>query len=153
MKYILFSSAFFFVFSEGIAQNASVSAGSDASGTGGTVAYSLGQVVYSAVENCNQGVQQPYEFYLLGNPTIPGISMHCEVYPNPTLDVVQLKIETLQKGMHYMLFDASSKLLEEKNIASETTTISLASFAASSFFLRVNKDGKELQSFKILKAE
>ena len=52
-------------------QQAVVTAGAEATGTGGTVSYSVGQVVYQTHAGTNgsvaEGVQQPYEISVLSS--------------------------------------------------------------------------------------
>ena len=62
--------------------------GRDASGSGGTAAYSLGQVVYTTNSGTSatvsQGVQQAYEIFTIGiKETELNISL--SVFPNPTI--------------------------------------------------------------------
>ena len=79
-------------------QQAVVTAGAEATGTGGTVSYSVGQVVYqthaSTSGSVAEGVQQPYEISVLSSTKdVAGISLTCSVYPNPTADYLTLKVE------------------------------------------------------------
>lgn len=47
----------------------------NATGTGGTSSYSIGQVVYASAtgtnDSVNQGMQQPFEIFILGNDDFP----------------------------------------------------------------------------------
>ena len=53
-----------------LAQESANVSGGEATGSGGTVSYTIGQVAYTnhtgTNGNINQGVQQPYEIYLVG---------------------------------------------------------------------------------------
>ena len=80
------------------AQEAMTTSGSNASGDGGAVSYTLGQVVYttntSSTGTITQGVQQPYEIMVIsGIEEITGISLECTVFPNPVKDLLKLKFE------------------------------------------------------------
>ena len=59
--------------------------GREATGVGGTVSYSIGQVFFTTVTGTNgniiQGVQQPYEIYITLDI---GKNLELSVYPNPT---------------------------------------------------------------------
>src|SRR5688572_14704694 len=77
------------------AQESVNSAGGDATGSGGTVAYSIGQVVYTTNTGTSgevaQGVQHAYEIYTFGiNQTELNISL--TVFPNPTANNLTLVI-------------------------------------------------------------
>ena len=71
--------------------------GGNASGNGGSVSYSVGQVVYTTHKGSNgsvaQGVQQPYEISVAGIDEANGISLRVTVYPNPTTDYLTLEID------------------------------------------------------------
>ena len=79
------------------AQNAVPATGGNASGSGGTVAYSVGQVVYTTNTATNgsvaQGVQQPFEISVVtGLEEAKGINLALSAYPNPTTDFLNLKV-------------------------------------------------------------
>lgn len=62
--------------------------GKEATGTGGTVSYTIGQVVYTTNTGTNgsvvQGVQQPYEISVVtGLEEAEDISLEFSIYPNP----------------------------------------------------------------------
>ena len=80
MKYLsqLSILCFLFGYQTLLAQNAVPSAGGNASGSGGSVSYTVGQTVYTAVAGSSgmiiQGCQQPYEAVVLtGLPEAEGI--------------------------------------------------------------------------------
>ena len=81
------------------AQNNSVTAGGDASGSGGSISYSIGQVDYIQATGsggtANQGVQQPIEIYVLGNDEFSNIELSAVIFPNPTSNYVTLSINDM----------------------------------------------------------
>jgi hypothetical protein len=88
---------FLVVFQYGIlnAQESINSAGGEALGSGGSAAYSIGQVVYTSNTSSNgileQGVQHAYEIYTVGiKETAMNISL--SVFPNPTFGNLELKV-------------------------------------------------------------
>ena len=77
------------------AQESSNSSGGNATGSGGTVAYSIGQVVYTTNTGSNgsvaQGVQHAYEIFTVGiKETELNISL--TAFPNPTTENLTLQI-------------------------------------------------------------
>lgn len=141
-----------------IAQQAVTSTGGNAGGVGGTVSYSVGQVAYinSAGVNgkVNQGVQQPYEFFVTGVRENKNIMLEMIVYPNPTHAIVNLRIENIQdiQGLIYLLYDVKGTLLLEKNIVDKVTEIPMTDLAAANYLLSVtNSKSEVLQIFKIIK--
>ena len=81
------------------AQSGNVAAGGNASGTGGTVSFSIGQVFYvspsSPSYNLVQGLQQPFEISTVTglDQSIKGIDLIASVYPNPASESLNLKVE------------------------------------------------------------
>ena len=79
------------------AQQATTTSGGNASGSGGSASYSVGQVVYTtntgAGGSVSQGVQQPYEISIVSGIEEQGITLTCTAYPNPTTDYLTLKID------------------------------------------------------------
>ena len=70
------------------AQQANPAAGGDATGSGGSVAYSVGQIVYTThtgtTGSVAQGVQQPYEISVVLGIENSLIDLDINAYPNPT---------------------------------------------------------------------
>ena len=66
-------------FNQGYAQQATTASGGDASGSGGSVAHSVGQTVYTTNTGSNgsvaQGVEQPYEISITTGLAETGINL------------------------------------------------------------------------------
>jgi hypothetical protein len=150
------------MFSMGImtlkAQEAIPASGGDAAGSGGTASYTVGQMVYSANYGSNtsesQGVQQAYVIIVEnGVDVAKNISLQCSAYPNPTSDFLNLKIDgTIQTNYVAYLYDASGKLLFNKKIDSNETSIPMAQYVSGTYFLKLaDTSSKELKTFKIIK--
>lgn len=138
------------------AQQATVTAGGDASGSGGTVAYSVGQVVYStgtsAAGSVAQGVQQPYEISVVSVMEDPQLSIDVQVYPNPTTDQLILSIGSSEvSDLSYQLFSLGGQFIESQKIAGTSATIRMETLQSATYFLNVTSDNKTLKSFKIIK--
>ena len=146
------------------AQTSVNATGGDASGSGGTAGYSVGQVFYATetgtnVNTVSQGVQQPYEISVeTGIPEAKGISLSVSAYPNPTTDYLQLKVESDKlKDLSYQLFDINGKLLQNGKLTGNQTKIDMSSYVPSTYFVKVieNTQGvasqQEVKTFKIIK--
>ena len=138
------------------AQVSANASGGDATGSGGTVAYSVGQVVYTtntdASGTVSQGVQQPYEIFTVGiKETELNISL--SVFPNPTADNLTLQISDYNnEKLSYQLFDMQGKLLNNGQVTAQQTQINTASLPPATYFINVvNQENKKVQSFKIIK--
>jgi hypothetical protein len=138
------------------AQESINATGGNASGSGGTVTYSVGQVVYTTNSNASgtvsQGVQQPYEIYTIGiNETKFNISL--SLFPNPTEHNLSLQINNYNnEKLSYQLFDLQGKLLSTGQVTTQLTQINTASLPPATYFINiVNQENKKAQSFKIIK--
>ncbi len=140
------------------AQEAIPATGGEASGGGGSVSYTIGQVLYTLDTGTNgsvlKGVQQPYEISVIsGFEQVEGIDLLCKVYPNPVADRLVMKVRDLEfKDLYYKLFDMNGKLIATGKIIRDESTINLHSFAASTYFLRVVQKDQTIKTFKIIKA-
>ena len=138
------------------AQQSANAAGGDATGSGGSVAYSVGQVVYTANNSpsgtVSQGVQQAYEIFLIGiNETELNSSL--SVFPNPILDNLTLQISDYNnEKLSFYLYDLQGKSLNKEQIIAEQTQINTSSLPPATYFIEVlNQENKHVQSFKIIK--
>jgi hypothetical protein len=132
-------------------------AGGFASGSGGSVSYTVGQTLYSTISGSNgtvvQGVQQPYEISVVtAISNTEDISLKCLVYPNPTGGITKLVFESPDfDNLRYRLFDINGVLLQDKAVENREEEISLENLSSSVYFLKVLKDNLEVKVFKIVK--
>lgn len=137
------------------AQESTVAGVGAAIATEGNVSYSTGQIVYSTNGNTTteaQGMQQPFEISTVTGIENVAIELLLSVFPNPTTEVLTLKVEYLKiKGLNYQLFDASGRLIENKKISDVLTTINTSNLVPAAYFLKVNDENRELKNFKIIK--
>ena len=137
------------------AQKNSVAAGGNALGTSGTASYSIGQISYKSPAGTivSDGVQQPYEIQILGTSDYPNIALVMAVYPNPTSNLLTLKIpqENLS-NLSYQVYDINGKIVYGlQKITNLETTFSMENNPKGVYFLNVMTNGKTIKSFKILK--
>ncbi len=142
------------------AQQTVITSGGNASGSGGSVSYSVGQIVYTTNTGTNgsvaQGVQQPYEISIVnGIVEAQSITLQCTAYPNPVKDQLTLKVDAATmlnfQSMYYQLYDNNGKLLMIKQIAENETRIVMKNLATAIYFLKVTQSNKEIITFKIIK--
>jgi hypothetical protein len=139
------------------AQNATTASGGEASGSGGTQSYSIGQVAYTTVFGSTgsvaQGVQQPYEISVITEiGSAKEIDLQLSTYPNPTTDLLNLNIGNLKaSSLSYQLFDINGKLLMSSLISDVETKISMAHLQDAIYFFKIIENTTEIKSFKIIK--
>jgi hypothetical protein len=138
------------------AQQANPSTGGDATGSGGSVAYSVGQIVYTTHTGTNgsvaQGVQQPYEISVVLGIENSLIDLDISAYPNPTTQNLTLSIgNDISETLHFQLCDLSGKIIERRKISNRTETIHMENLATGPYFLKVSNANNEVKIFKIIK--
>ena len=129
--------------------------GGDASGSGGTVAYSVGQIAYTTSTGTTgsvaQGVEQAYEISSVGiKETALNISL--SVFPNPTSDFLTLKVQDYNnEALSYNLLDEQGKLVLNEQIITQDTQVAMSTLARGSYFINIVQTNKQIQTFKIIK--
>jgi hypothetical protein len=138
------------------AQESANASGGDATGIGGTVAYSIGQVVYTTNNGISgsvaQGVQHAYEIFTVGiKETELNISL--TAYPNPTTENLTLQISDYNnEKLAYQLFDIQGKQISNEQVTAQQTQINMNGLPPATYFINVvNPENKKVQSFKIIK--
>lgn len=138
-----------------VAQNAVVPVGGTASGNGGTVTYTVGQIAVQTnsdgTVSISEGVQQPYEISVVGVDECPSITLNAVLFPNPTQGNVQLTIDNLQFEGEVKIFDLNGKFLFSKKIEGENTALDLSRYAPATYYVNVYSGKKMLKSFKVVK--
>jgi hypothetical protein len=145
--------------SDASGQSAALSSGGDASGSGGTVAYSVGQAAYTHFSgesgNINLGVQQPYQVIMVGTSE-PEVNITARIFPNPVQAAVHLELEFINPLakhdlLSYGLYDATGKLLISHPVTAELTLIPMDQLTDQYYFLRVMQSTNTITTFKIFK--
>ena len=138
-----------------VAQESANASGGEATGSGGTVSYTVGQVAYTnhtgSNGNINQGVQQPYEIYSVGiDEEFSNIEL--TIYPNPATDILQIEFEKYADyTANFQLLDASGKILQESTIQSNKSTVEMNSYQAGTYMLNIISESENIKTFKIIK--
>lgn len=138
------------------AQEIVTTSGLNASGAGGTISYSVGQV--SVAQNTGtegsviEGVQQPYIIDPTVGSEIANINLKLATYPNPTSDEIIMTAEDLDlENFSYQLLSNEGKVLISKASIESTNNISLQSFPANIYLLNIYRDQIIIKSFRIIK--
>ena len=131
--------------------------GGDASGNGGSVSYSVGQLVYQthsgSMGSVSEGLQQPYEISMLtGIDKDRGLDLRVRVYPNPANDYLMLIIEEPElSNLSYRLYDMNGKLLRNEKIMGIQTSIDMSRLLPANYYVKLIQGNKRVKIFKIIK--
>jgi len=137
------------------AQTAIAATGEDASGSGGSVSYTIGQVVYTTATGTTgsvaQGVQQPYDVSITTGVELENISLEMVAFPNPTKGNLLLSIANFEKEqLSYQLIDVQGKLVSSGK-ATSINAINMQSLPISTYFLNVQDNNSIIKTFRIIK--
>jgi hypothetical protein len=156
-KMAMMTFLFFGVLTSGAqAQQSINSGGGEAIGTEGSVSYTIGQFDYM----CNmgpggtvsEGMQQFFEISKVLNVNYPSINFEMIVYPNPTTDLVNLKIDNYNSDyLSYSLFDMQGRQIGTNKINRSETQIQMNNLPSAIYLLNVFDSNKTLKIFKIIK--
>jgi hypothetical protein len=139
------------------AQDAIPVSGGEAAGSGGTVSYSVGQLMYTTnigSGTVSQGIQQSFEFQTLSNPELTTVNLTAVTYPNPTKDFIILKItDSALNNLRYTLFDVNGKAISSGSITESNTQVQLKHLSIGAYILKVSQQNQSLKTFKILKQQ
>lgn len=139
------------------AQSITTTAGGTSTGSAGTVSYTIGQVFYSSSISpyikITEGVQQAYEITIITGIKEAGeISLNITAFPNPTTNYITLKLDKyVITNLLYTLYDISGKQFLSEKIINKETIIKLENLPASTYFLKLTDNNKEIKIFKIIK--
>lgn len=156
MKRIIVTFILTFAFSAMLsAQSSLVGTGGEATGNGGSVSYSVGQIAVQSnsdgTASVSEGVQQPYEISTVGVDNYPGITLHAVLYPNPTQGRLKLEISNLQFEGELKVYDVNGKYLLSKKLEGETTEFDISTYAPGTYYINVYNGTQSLKSFKVVK--
>jgi len=140
----------------GKAQTSLNSSGIAASGTGGKVAATIGQVVFqtesSPLYYLIQGVQQPFEISVITSNAEYTDRLNLNVFPNPTTNGVTLSIDIADfRGLNFIMYDLNGKPTQMNSITSNEFSISMEGKPDGTYFLKVFDKNTIVKVFKIVK--
>ena len=83
---------------------------------------------------------------------IAGAQFSATASPNPTRDIVQLRISgQINKNFNYLLTDMNGKILMKATISNSVTPIDLSNLSQGMYILKITDGGKAVQTFKVIK--
>jgi len=137
-------------------QETILTTGMDATGSEGSMSYSVGQFAYTTETGSTglllQGVQQAYEIFTVTGIENANIDLKVSAFPNPTKDYLTLTTNDIEfSDLNFQLFDTTGKLLQRKKIAGNQTAIDFSNYSVGIYFLKVIKGNTEIKLLKIIK--
>jgi len=134
------------------AQQAFVATGGEASGIGGSVSYSIGQVAYSNSPGglANAGVQQPYEVIITSiDDSFTDIMLN--LYPNPASQELVIEMKNMNTGIAAEVYNASGSLIDSIRLLSVRTSISVNQWTPATYLIRITDESGHSAVYQVVK--
>lgn len=136
--------------------------GGDAISGSAKLSYTVGQVITQPAKarvtnaeqvtaRLNEGVQQAYSVEELKMDGATPIAADIKIYPNPTTDIITVKVAG-EMQLDYTLYDVSGRKLSQGKLQDDETAIDMSEYAAGSYVLKVTGKGAE-NGYRITKAK
>jgi hypothetical protein len=136
------------------AQQNTLAAGANASSAEGSISYSIGQIDFSNVSSSsgsvNQGVQQPFEFFVSSVLEF-GNENSFSIFPNPTNEVLNISQSFFSEKIEMRLFDMSGRLVLSDQLNAPQHQIDLRILSQGVYNLTLIENNQILTSFKVIK--
>ena len=146
-----------FYMSSSLAQDAISAAGGDATGSGGSAAFTVGQILFSGSSGASgevfQGVQQPYEIMVIsGLDQFEDLDLIISTYPNPVTDLLILKVESLKwNDLNFQIYNSDGRVVVSDKLLNTETNIDMSHLAPGAYILQVIMEKEAVKTFKIIK--
>ncbi len=137
------------------AQKTIVPAGITATGSGGSSAYTVGQVDYlqkGTNVQVMEGVQHAYEIISLAVEDLSGKEKNILIYPNPVKDFlfIELNDKNLQ-NTSYVLFDSQGRIVKKGNLNQQKSELDFSLMPSSVYIIQLFEKNQNIKTFKIIK--
>ena len=156
MKKTLFLFAFFIASNLTQAQESVNTLGGVDLGTGGTVSFSVGQMVYTTDSKGSgavvQGIQRPYKITTTDIKKLDN-NISFKAYPNPSSDDLFLEMNAFcNEKLNYQLYDMQGKLIMTNPIEIPKTQINMRSLAVGAYVIHIyNTNNQPIQTIQVIK--
>lgn len=137
------------------AQSGIVPSGGNATGTGGSISYTIGQIDFIEASGtggtCNQGIEQPYEIFVMPIIIQTEFDLGVRIYPNPFTEYIILSYkEIARQNSNYIIYDVQGKIILQNKLAGEETQINMAELSSGIYYIKL-VDNKDVRAFKLIK--
>lgn len=106
-----------------------------------TLDWTLGEPATATLDNPQNAITQGFHQPTIIVTAIADVKIlkDVKVFPNPTIDVVQIQFTANQKHTLVELYSVDGKLLEKHSVNSQALEMNMSSYPAGTYFLRINK--------------
>lgn len=125
-------------------------------GNGGTVSFSVGQMVYTTdskeAGSVVQGIQRPYRITTTDIKKLDN-NISFKAYPNPSSDDLFLEMNAFRnEKLNYQLYDMQGKLIMTNPIDIPKTQINMRALAVGAYVIHIyDSKNRAIQTIQIIK--
>lgn len=152
-KHAVFAGMFLFSAYAIQAQEVISTQGDSYTSGGNTIDFTIGEPIIETVSDGTNDLTQGFHQTLLTIVSVEdfAVDFSVNIFPNPTAELVNLKIEKFD-GMTYRLFDVGGKKLQEAIIRQNATQITVTDYPKGTYLLTLtNNENNQLKTYKIIK--
>lgn len=136
-------------------QYQTVTTGGTATGSGGSVTYTIGLPLYTNQAGSGitllQGNQQPREFLTVSYQS-HNLDLGIKIFPNPAVSYFYIQIGSKNlSNMSYKLTTLDGKLISEEKFTESITLVNVKDYAEGIYFLQLFSESELISSTKIIK--
>jgi hypothetical protein len=115
-----------------------------------TLDWTLGEPATATLDNSTNLLSQGFHQPSIVVTTIADAATlnDVKVFPNPTIDVVQIQFTSTQKNTLVEVYSVDGKLLEKHLVNSQALEINMSTYPAGTYLLKINKS----ETHKLLKS-
>jgi hypothetical protein len=157
MRVFTIFALYFAIISTIFGQSSILTIGSTVEGSGGSISFSSGQIVYTCLESADyslsQGVQQAYEVSIrTDTKQLPEWVNNIQVYPNPVNHQLFISLDQLNlPALSYSIYNVNGELIQKGNMHSLFHTINLSAWPSSIYILHIQAEDGSQYSFNLVK--
>ena len=130
--------------------------GSTATGSGGSLSYTVGQVGYTSNSNSsgslNAGFQQAYEISETTGLEETNVGLQATAYPNPTTNFLTLSVKDLSQSQTYQIIDFNGKEIANGKLSTTETQLDFGSYVGGIYSVKITTNkNKIIKTFQVIK--
>lgn len=122
--------------------------GTHSSGTGGSVSWSIGEVVVQTVTSGSNHLTQGFHqgnIYVVGIEELEELSI--SLYPNPASELITVETE---EYLIYMMYDMSGRLVDQNDLNPGINTIDVTSYSRGTYTISFIRNGTQAKNIKLI---
>jgi len=129
--------------------------GNSSSNSIATLDYTIGEVVIMTGTDNQNDITQGFHQPIFEITTIANTEICCEVniYPNPTIDQLNIQVKEINQFSRFDVFDVNGKLLNTRLIDQNNMQLSFYKYATGVYFISfISTENQLIRTFKVQKS-